>query len=154
MDGEISPKEASKLQDYLESHPEAMDWMESADRSRTTVFEYKDSVDTDSILESVKKEIGSNASEDNSSQSGKLIPFPAFSRALAAAAAIALVAVVSWFGLKSDPNAEGAFASNESIVEFVDTEIPDASPIVYTDEESGWTVVWVAKLDPVSEEAG
>lgn len=154
MDGEISPKEASKLQDYLESHPDAMDWMESADRSRTAAFENKDSVDTNSIWESVKKEIDSKASENDSSRSGKLIPFPALSRVLAAAAAIALVAVVSWFGLKSDPNAGVALASNESIVEFVDTEIPDASPIVYTDEESGWTVVWVAKLDPAPEDAG
>lgn len=32
-------------------------------------------------------------------------------------------------------------------VEFVETDLPDASPMVYQDEESGWTIVWVAAAD-------
>jgi hypothetical protein len=40
------------------------------------------------------------------------------------------------------------------VVEFVDTDIPDVSPVVYTDEISGWTVVWVAEMDPIGDETG
>ena len=46
------------------------------------------------------------------------------------------------------------YAASESVVEFVDTDIPDASPVVYTDEQSGWTVVWVTEMIPISDETG
>ena len=41
-----------------------------------------------------------------------------------------------------------------NVVEFVATDIPDASTFVYTDEESGWTVVWVESFDPIPEDHG
>ena len=33
-------------------------------------------------------------------------------------------------------------------VEYVETDLPGASPMVYQDEESGWTIVWVAAAAP------
>ena len=38
-------------------------------------------------------------------------------------------------------------------VEFVETDVPGASPMVYQDAETGWTVIWVAGMDE-SAEAG
>jgi predicted anti-sigma-YlaC factor YlaD len=32
-------------------------------------------------------------------------------------------------------------------VEFVETDIPGASPMVYQDAETGWTVIWVAGME-------
>ena len=38
----------------------------------------------------------------------------------------------------------------EAEIEYVDSELPGVSPMVYTDHESGWTVVWLdnAELEP------
>ena len=42
-----------------------------------------------------------------------------------------------------------AQAADESTteVEFVETDVPGASPMVYQDADSGWTVIWVAGDD-------
>ena len=58
---------------------------------------------------------------------------------MAAAAAVAFIGTVTWLGLRTP--AQGEFEPN--IVEFVSSDIPDSSTYVYSDEESGWTVVWV-----------
>lgn len=38
----------------------------------------------------------------------------------------------------------------EAEIEYVDSELPGVSPMVYTDHESGWTIVWLdnAELEP------
>lgn len=36
-------------------------------------------------------------------------------------------------------------------VEFVETELPGANPLVYADDESGWTVIWVVEDEEVYE---
>lgn len=45
-------------------------------------------------------------------------------------------------------------ASNGTAVEYVETGLPDASTLVYVDDESGWTIVWVLESgdspDPMS----
>ena len=71
------------------------------------------------------------------------------------AAAIALVASIVWKNLPSTQlKVTERYAASQSVVEFVDTDIPDVSPVVYTDEISGWTVVWVAEMDPIGDETG
>ncbi len=154
MDGELTAIDANRLQEYLETHPEGMDWMESADRARVAVFEKKDTADTDAIWQGVEEQIETGTSSSEDSKDNTIAIFPYIYKTLAAAAAIGIVATASWLGLTNRSSSEETFASNDSVVEFVDTEIPDASPMVYTDEESGWTVVWVAKIDPLSEDAG
>jgi hypothetical protein len=87
--------------------------------------------------------------------SSKLILFPPLFRVLGIAAAIALVASIVWKNLPSTQlKVTERYAASQSVVEFVDTDIPDVSPVVYTDEISGWTVVWVAEMDPVGDETG
>lgn len=71
-----------------------------------------------------------------------------------AGAALALLLVV--FGLlprNAPPAAAPALAAvapRDVEVEFVETDLPDASTMVYQDEESGWTIVWVAAAEPVA----
>lgn len=38
-------------------------------------------------------------------------------------------------------------ASPRTLVEFVETGLPGAAPMVYQDIESGWTVIWVVEAD-------
>ena len=158
LDGELPSKEADSLHQYLESHPEAMDWMESCnlvENAATDRTLSQDQADAASAWESISEAL-SSGNAASSEDSGNLVFFPLFFKTASIAAAITLVATLLWRNL---PNNEGGeiterYAASESVVEFVDTDIPDASPVVYTDEQSGWTVVWVAEMDPISDETG
>ena len=67
---------------------------------------------------------------------------------------VAVLLGMSAFGLwrLRQPGPETAQADERSVeVEFVETDVPGASPMVYQDEESGWTVIWVAGMEGGSE---
>lgn len=152
MDGELSADDADRLHQYLETNPDSIDWMESsqvvAESARPPV-----STDSQSAWVSIRKAI--NEDTKNEEKSSNLVKFPSLFQILGVAAAIALVASIVWTNLPSSQSEiTERYAASQSVVEFVDTDIPDASPVVYTDEISGWTVVWVAEMDPIVDETG
>lgn len=65
----------------------------------------------------------------------------------AAVAACLILAGLLW---RTSTGPEGASVAQAEI-EYVDSELSGASPMVYTDYEAGWTVVW---LDGVELEPG
>lgn len=68
-----------------------------------------------------------------------------FPRKLGAIAAVLIVGAVAWFSFNADQT-QGTEANYlAENVEMVETELEGATPIVYIDEESGWTVVWVTE---------
>lgn len=156
LDGELSPQEANLLQLYLERNPEAIDWMESCDLVENAIADQSSrnfQIDTASAWESIRNEISKET--ENPDDTPNLVLFPILFKVAGLAAALALVATLLWFNLPNDgEQMTERYAASESVVEFVDTDIPDASPIVYTDEQSGWTVVWVTEMDPISDETG
>ncbi|MBK1878653.1 hypothetical protein [Pelagicoccus mobilis] len=137
-DGELSPEGAERLNEYLQSNPEAIDWLENLDatsdleQSCPTPSQKAEAVTT--IQESIAAEAKAPSAGGN-----VLLRFPTLFRPIAAAAAVAVIGTVTWLGLR--PSATAEFEPN--IVEFVASDIPDSSTYVYSDEESGWTVVWV-----------
>ncbi len=157
LDGELSPADASQLNAYLELHPEAIDWMEGLDLARTSLSpQALSNTETEARAQAVLNSI-SNQEEATPSPETKstLISFPRALRPLAAAAAVALIGIISWNSLhKTSAQDESEYlAFQGSEVQFVSTDIPDANPIVYTDNETGWTVIWVEKMDTIPEEA-
>lgn len=157
LDGELSSKEADSLHEYLEIHPEAIDWMESCNLVENAATDRTiglNQVDAASAWESISEALSDNMARPD--DSANLVFFPLLLKVAGIAAAITLVATLLWRNL---PNNDGEqkterYAASESVIEFVDTDIPDASPVVYTDEQSGWTVVWVTEMDPISDETG
>ena len=152
MDGELPADDADRLFQFLEANPDAIDWMESnqaiADSNSGTEYV---------VSHTSWGKIQTAISEDTGGKgaSSKLILFPPLFRVLGIAAAIALVASIVWKNLPStQKEVTERYAASQSVVEFVDTDIPDVSPVVYTDEISGWTVVWVAEMDPIGDETG
>ena len=110
-------------------------------------------MDAASIWQSVHREISEKTEDPDNSLN--LVFFPLLFKAAGIAAAITLVATLLWLNLpKDEEQMIERYAASESVVEFVDTDIPDASPVVYTDEQSGWTVVWVTEMIPISDETG
>ena len=152
MDGELPADDADRLYQFLEANPDAIDWMESnqaiADSKSGTEYVVSHT-SWGKIQTAISKDTGGKIA------SSKLIQFPALFRVLGIAAAIALVASIVWKNLPStQKEVTERYAASQSVVEFVDTDIPDVSPVVYTDEISGWTVVWVAEMDPIGDETG
>ena len=150
LDGELSPNDADQLHDYLERHPEAMDWMESNQLIHDSAMAGP-SVDVDSAWQDIEPFLAPH--KRSSRKFANLIRFPVLLQTLGYAAAFALFGTIAWTSLMRSPIATTErYAASGSIVEFVETEIPNASPIVYTDEISGWTVVWIAQMDPIPDE--
>lgn len=152
MDGELSPQDAERLHTFLEGNPDAIDWMESnqilSESAQSTA-----PVNPPSMWEEIRAAIKEETEIENTSP--KLIRFPLLLPLLGAAAAVALVASLIWTNLpKSSSEMTERYAASQSVVEYIETDIPDASPVVYTDEISGWTVVWVAEMEPIADEAG
>lgn len=152
MDGELSADDADRLHQYLEVNPHAIDWMESnqviVESTRTAEY-----ADPKSAWESIRTALNRNSEIEE--KSSNILRFPSLFKVLGAAAAVALVSSIVWTNLPfSQPEVTERYAASQSVVEFVDTDIPDASPVVYTDEISGWTVVWVAEMDPIVDETG
>lgn len=150
LDGELSPDDANRLHAYLDENPDTMDWMES-----NQLIHNSESaapfVDVDSVWKDIEPALEDRAIATK--RSSKLLHFPILFKTLGYAAALTVFASILWTSFVSSPEASTErYAASESVVEFVDTEIPDASPVVYTDEASGWTVVWVTEMDPMPEE--
>jgi anti-sigma factor RsiW len=78
-------------------------------------------------------------------ESPRSVWFPLWGWVGATACACLLVAAILVPVLRVDP---AVIAQTE--VEYLDSELPGSSPMVYTDQQSGWTIVWLddAKLEP------
>ena len=144
LDGELESQEAAKLSSYLHKNPEDLDWMESNSLLAQAAFEPAAQGDLSKTIAAVEAEIASHRKPQS-----KLIPFPPFLLKLSIAAAIAIVGTLAWLNFAPS---ESPLQESYARIEFVDTDIPNASPVVYTDEESGWNVVWVEQFSkPLNE---
>lgn len=137
-DGELSSENADRLNEYLERHPDSIDWMENLETASELEQSYPTPIHRDESIASIQNAIETEE-KTQVSRGSVLLRFPSALRSIAAAAAIAVVGTVTWLGLR--PSVAVDFEPN--IVEFVASDIPDSSTYVYSDEESGWTVVWV-----------
>ncbi len=69
-------------------------------------------------------------------------------QALVAVAAVAVLLGAAMIHLMRRPPADFAAAlSTAAVVEYVETELPGAAPMVYQDAETGWTVIWVVEAN-------
>ncbi|HLP24648.1 MAG TPA: zf-HC2 domain-containing protein [Acidobacteriota bacterium] len=98
--------------------------------------------DIDAEWRAVEAKINGNAAAGTAHHKRRLAPIVWFSAPLAAAAAVALALFVN----RPVPviPSEGVIAARADFVEVAD---PKATPIVYTDKESGWLVVWAESAD-------
>lgn len=147
LDGELSPRDAARLQAYLERRPEEADWMEGIDLARQARADLPAAPDAQAAAAAIAAAIERETTTPFAQAAARKPRFALFG-SFAAAAAVALVGGLVW--LASGPGdgfeGDGLYASKGSVVEFVSTDIPGASTFVYTDDESGWTVVWVEAI--------
>ena len=73
---------------------------------------------------------------------GRVLSFP---RALAAVAAIMILGIAIWIPFRQASISQSTASSELMVnsVEMVETDLEGVTPVVYLDQPSGWTVVWV-----------
>lgn len=66
-----------------------------------------------------------------------------------ASSIVLLLAGSFFYGVVRPPEAKVALLAPPTVeVEFVETDLPGASTLVYQDEETGWALVWVSEDQP------
>lgn len=107
--------------------------------------------DVEAEWRAVQARINGSAPSANASSRAaqrRLAPVVWFGAPLAAAAAVALA-----FFVNSEPTSTAAPLSGSSTAiaahaDYVEVADPNATPIIYTDKESGWLVVWAESAEP------
>lgn len=151
LDGELSPEELRSLEQALGDQEElrnsAASWAEIGRRLG----------DTSEIPVPRAEEMLARvqAAKDRMPSRGRpLVSFPGSWAAVAAAAILLFLAAGFWFGV-SDRRAGSALTAWEESqpVLWVETHVPDSSAVVYEDEETGVTVIWMV-TDTVQVQGG
>lgn len=140
FDGELTSAEHAAVEALLDKDAAARAYVDQLARTRELLQgAHVSTVDGDAAWESVQERLD----EADRQRSARILSFP---QLLAAAAAVMLVGMGIWFPLRKMGAVEEAYAL-ESTVHMVETELENATPIVYIDEPSGWTVVWVVEAE-------
>jgi hypothetical protein len=143
FDGEVSPEDCAEIERLLQDNEAARAYVNDLNKAREALQgAHVSSIDGDAAWESFQERLDMA----DHRRSSRVLSYP---QLLAAAAAVMLVGMGIWFPLRKLGQIDEAYAL-ESTVEMVETELEGAIPIVYIDEPSGWTVVWVVE----AEEAG
>lgn len=146
FDGELTGADKAEIEALLESDEEARAYLGELKRTRSALQGAHVSPVEDSAAWGALQDRLENPAAGNI---GKLLQFP---RMAAAAAAIVALGMALWWPLRQMGHTSNE-TGLESSVYMVETEIENATPIVYIDEPSGWTVVWVLE-DEIVEEQG
>ncbi len=143
-DGQLPEDEVAAVEALLEEDPSARAYLELLKQMRT-LLEGSESAapELDPEWDAVAQRL-----EDDGHPRKVLIPFPLMAAGgLAAAFAVGLI---TWLAFsKHAPIPQTAQANGYAgEIEIIDTSMEHAyAPIVYVDDESGWTVVWVEEIE-------
>ncbi len=148
-----------QLSEWMDNPPEDMDKLLAQDPELAATYQaWKDQeqLHIDSMveeptpfaIEAAWNDFEKRIAEPVEDDSRKVVAFPyrwvAGITAAAAALAISFIGV-NYFNAPSEP-------LEMSTVSFVSTDIEGATPMIYVDEPSGWTIVWVEE-PPVTAES-
>jgi len=158
IDGELTPRRATKLQAYLERHPEyrqlQASWNALGQRLREVPA--RSVASPDAAWEQVRRRIEAGRRQTESRAADRAVGLSG--RWIAAgAAAVATLAILWGAALWRYPATPGQteVAAQEAVdVDWVDTDLSGAMPLVFQDIESGWTIIWVGSHETGGNGAG
>ena len=140
FDGELTEEESSILKDALQQdaglREQLADIEEMANLHRESSPEAKDTFFIEQQFQEIQRQL-----EPEPKPRENLITFPGrwliSTVGIAAAVLFTVTGLLLW-------NHTGKEAYNDlANVDFVETDIEGANPMVYVDEQSGWTFVWL-----------
>ena len=73
-----------------------------------------------------------------------------FPQLMTTAAAVMLFGMALWWPFRDAGQPDLPEATPAPAVMMVETDLKDATPVVYIDQPSGWTVVWVLEAETTS----
>jgi len=134
FDGEASPEDSAKTVELLKSDSEAKAYLETLKSVRKSL--------KDSYPESTSPVSWAEVYDSvESTEHRKVVSFP---RIVSAVAAILVLGMALWYPMRQAGREVPAMSFTSS-VEMVETDLEGATPVVYLDQPSGWTVVWVVE---------
>lgn len=143
LDGELSPRQLERLDQYLSSHPELSALQEQWRALGDTVRSAQEAPGQtpEAAWQDVRRAIrlaGETATEESVAM-GRRIRW-------AGAVAVAALLILGLYALLPSTRMiyqDRIAQSDRTEVEWVETELPDAMSMVYEDEDTGLTVIWV-----------
>ena len=153
-DGELSLRRRAKLDAYLAQNPELQalrdDWASIGSRMQTEPVPRGRT--PEATWANVQRSI--RLGEDP----GPAVPDWHFGSRLRVAgttmAALLAVLAVAWFTWLAPRDAPQVAEREPIEVEWVETDLPDAVSMVYQDQETGWTVIWVMAEEETNGQVG
>ncbi|MDP4611093.1 MAG: hypothetical protein NWT02_07900 [Opitutales bacterium] len=150
LDRELSAEDAQAVETLLRNDTEAAQYKTQIEATRVALAESAPPIpDLDQEWQSIAEKLNSNSgAEDEGPASAKTIAFPVWVSGLAAVLVVGLFFAASM----NRPAASGPLeVAQQEPIELIETTIENASPVIYIDEASGWTVVWVSEDSALSE---
>lgn len=176
FDGELSEEEKSILEEAMAADPSLLEDLKSVETMAAlhadSIPEPKDELFIEREFLEIQKQIQTSPKSETESQrqlhatadsipeaapsKANIITFPSsnwLKGSIAVAAALAITVTGAWLW-NQDPSMSST-TPDAATVAFVETDIDGASSMIYMDEQSGWTFVWVDEpLDQSAEIAG
>ena len=146
VDNELPASEAAKMTARVEADPEARAFVEDLRRTREVLSSAHIRTST---REAPWESVQARMDQPDPQYGNRLITFP---QALTAVAALLLLSLILYVPSRT-PAPQGIQETDglDSAVYLVETDLENATPIVYIDQPSGWTLVWVAELQEEPE---
>ena len=147
MDGELSPSRKNKLDSHLAACPACRDVRErwAALRGQFQVREVPPGATAEAAWADVRRAIRTQRPDAGAPESRGWAGVGL--RWAYAAAALVLLGVFGVVTLRKPAGPELAAAPEGGRVEWVETGLPGASPMVYEDIESGLVIIWVVEAN-------
>ncbi|WP_309387825.1 hypothetical protein [Cerasicoccus frondis] len=140
-DGECSPAEEDAVGALIQNDPEAVTWLETLAEQQArweNLPPVLDEVAVERDWQALKARIA--PAESAPRRLSSPLAWAEYWTAGAVAAVFILASVVY---LLPRSSVEAHAPTTPNIVESVETDLEGATPIVFVDQESGWSVVWV-----------
>jgi anti-sigma factor RsiW len=144
FDGEVSAAECAEIEALLEADPEARTFVGGLTRTREVLG---GSHATKGDVEAAWNRVEARITRMDEGSSSRVLKFP---QLIAVAAAVVVVGMMLWLPFRFAGQGGEAGDGLESTVMMVETDLENATPVVYIDQPSGWTVVWVME-EPLPE---
>jgi len=147
FDGELSPPETEGLKRQIAANPEAQAYLACLEKTRQALAcAHVGNEHEVPVWELVKKQRGTRPATARYA--------PRSPAAVFAVLTVLFAGMAIWIPFRKAGQEVNLPAPNPEFVnavEIVETDLENATPIVFLDEPSGWTVVWVLEDDPTGE---
>jgi len=151
LDGELRGPSSSRMASDLESDAslQALKAEYSAIGEQLRDLETPAAPPVEKLWSDIRRDIrlGANQGEDLSAFGSRL-------HWAGGTVATVLVLMMVWIVMQSGSLGTAAYADTAAEVEWVETDVPNASTMVYLDDDTGMTVIWILEQEEGAANAG